>query len=1347
MKTPRKRSAPSQKLRAQAERRLAATPRDVAQLPVADVQKLVEELQVHQIELEMQNDELRRAKLELEQARDRYAGLYDFAPIALLTLDAHSQILEANLAAGHLLGVSRDQLLRQKFTKFIAPESQDVCYLMCREVFSTEGPQRAELELIDAKAKRVVVHLDAVRDATSSRRQCRLSLGDITEQKHAELAVLESQQFAETVLNSLTAHIAIVDQAGRIVSVNQRWRDFAKANGAAPEAVSVGANYLDACAHGARTETDIATIAAGLRAVLRGERPEFYHEYACHAPTRQRWFMMRVTPLRGARPPQVVVAHVDITERKQAEETLAREELLMRTTIDLIPGPFFVKDEQHCFLLANEYCARMMGASAPEELLGKTDEQFYSRAVAAGFRAAEESLLRSGESLVDNEETTPQPDGSSRVLLMTKLPFRDPAGKVIGLVGIGHDIRERKEAESALKAREAQLYSFVQEAPAAIAMFDRNMNYLAASRRWTSDHHVLPEIIGRNHYELHPDLSEQWKAIHRKGLAGETQSCDEDLWLKADGTREWWRWSVNPWLDARGKIGGILILAENITPRKEAEEGFGLFQSLANQSSDTFEVIDPETGRYLDVNANGPAELGCTRAEYLALRVTDIDPHVSMAHWRHFVKEIRASGTRRGEGTHRRKDGTMFPIEFNAKWVHLDRDYIVSVARDITERKRAEARITQLNRVQAILGRVDHAIVHLRDRQSLLEEICRVSVEKGGFQLAWVGLAGPHGVVRPAAQAGATGYLKGIRVTTHDVPEGGGPVGSAIREGRPVVIEDIEVDPRMAPWRARARKFGLRYAAAFPLRVADQVVGAFSVYASQVDFFVEDELALLTQVSEEISFALTAMADQLARKQAEAALRQSEARFKLIFETVPIGIALYTVHADGTFMRTINDALLRLCGITRAQYDEPGLYRRITHPEDLEVQRRFEQQVKAGTLQNFSMEKRYRQPRGRLVWVFFSYQRARHPDGSFEDLTTVVDITDRKHAEEALRRSEHQLSNFFSQAPIGLVLLSASGVILRANEAQLHLLGRSNEEYLGASFLDFAGDPAPGRELLERLAKKGTLRNFPMTQRRKNGQLRHVLVDATSFWNREQFQYSSLFMRDITDRIELEREILQATEREQRRVAQDLHDGLGQLLVGTAYLTSTLHEKLVAKSLPEARPLARILKVIYEAIAQTRNLARGIHPVEPEPNGLMAALETLAVRTKQLFDIDCRFLCRRAVLIQENTVATHLFRIAQEAITNAIKHGKPGRIELSLTETPERIVLAVRDNGAGLPARVKKNPGMGLRIMRYRAGMIGGSLVLQKEAGGGTMVVCTVRVPQKAPAVPRRGRPQKKESL
>src|SRR5262249_877667 len=139
-----------------------------------------------------------------------------------------------------------------------------------------------------------------------------------------------------------------------------------------------------------------------------------------------------------------------------------------------------------------------------------------------------------------------------------------------------------------------------------------------------------------------------------------------------------------------------------------------------------------------------------------------------------------------------------------------------------------------------------------------------------------------------------------------------------------------------------------------------------------------------------------------------------------------------------------------------------------------------------------------------------------------------------------------------------------------------------------------------------------------------------------------------------------------------------------------------------------------------------RSLARGLHPVAPEPDGLMAALEGLATGASDMFKISCRFERSAPVLIDDYPLAAHLYRIAQEAVTNSIKHGRAQNINIRLSSTPERVNLTVKDDGVGFPKAKPRRMGMGLRIMNYRAGMIGGSLVFEDKESGGTDLVCTV---------------------
>lgn len=211
------------------------------------------------------------------------------------------------------------------------------------------------------------------------------------------------------------------------------------------------------------------------------------------------------------------------------------------------------------------------------------------------------------------------------------------------------------------------------------------------------------------------------------------------------------------------------------------------------------------------------------------------------------------------------------------------------------------------------------------------------------------------------------------------------------------------------------------------------------------------------------------------------------------------------------------------------------------------------------------------------------------------------------------------------------------------------------------------------------------------------------------------------------DRKHLESEILEISEREQRRIGQDLHDGLSQRLRGIAYLSHVLAEELVQESLPAAKDARRITQLLGKAILEAHGLARGLFPISVEADGLMTALKELASNIKGIYKISCRLVCPKSVFNVDSSTAINLFRIAQEAVQNAIKHGKATRVVIRLTQKGDGVELVVKDNGRGLPRHFEKRQGMGLKIMDYRASMIGAELRVQRGNGGGTLLTCSLR--------------------
>jgi PAS domain S-box-containing protein len=212
---------------------------------------------------------------------------------------------------------------------------------------------------------------------------------------------------------------------------------------------------------------------------------------------------------------------------------------------------------------------------------------------------------------------------------------------------------------------------------------------------------------------------------------------------------------------------------------------------------------------------------------------------------------------------------------------------------------------------------------------------------------------------------------------------------------------------------------------------------------------------------------------------------------------------------------------------------------------------------------------------------------------------------------------------------------------------------------------------------------------------------------------------------DITERKRLEAEILDVSHRERRRIGQDIHDGLCQHLAGTAFAVKALEQTLATANSPLTADARVIARLVDEAITEARHIAKGLSPVELEPRGLVTALEQLVANVSSIFGVNCVFSCQQTVRLRDNETAVHLYRIAQEAMNNAVKHGRPKHIWVALTSVNGRVNLTVEDDGVGI-AEIPETKGMGLQIMAYRARMMGGLLDIQGQEGSGTIVTCSV---------------------
>lgn len=212
----------------------------------------------------------------------------------------------------------------------------------------------------------------------------------------------------------------------------------------------------------------------------------------------------------------------------------------------------------------------------------------------------------------------------------------------------------------------------------------------------------------------------------------------------------------------------------------------------------------------------------------------------------------------------------------------------------------------------------------------------------------------------------------------------------------------------------------------------------------------------------------------------------------------------------------------------------------------------------------------------------------------------------------------------------------------------------------------------------------------------------------------------------VVERRRLQEGYTEAVWEQQRKIAQELHDGLGQELSGVGYLAKSLAESLRGTEQFQIAEMAK--EGIGRSLDQIRGMAKGVLPVDLDSEGLMSALAQLAETTAAVYGIQCHHVCYNPVFVEDNGVALHLYRIAQESVTNAVKHGHPHQVTISLSSGAEGLKLTVRDDGSGLPAGPRRSPGSGLRIMRYRAAAIGAKLTLEPGPEGGTVVTCALPV-------------------
>ncbi len=621
-----------------------------------------------------------------------------------------------------------------------------------------------------------------------------------------------------------------------------------------------------------------------------------------------------------------VASFLDITERKQAEESLRATTARLETLFRVSPLGIFMVDANDIVQVWNPSAEKIFGWTSAE-VLGNPNP-----IIPADRRDEYEKIKKSindGTPIINYETTRINKHGETIDVSISSTAIFDDSGKAIGRMAIFADIRERKLAEKQLHESEARYRTLFEDSPISLLEedFSEAKKYVdelrrkgvADFRRYFAEHpdeiqHCasLVQIVDMNKTVLNwygiQSKSEFHKRLDRALHPNEYQSFVEEILALINGKSSY---EISISRIARdGKflhliINGtivpghedtwdrVLVSISDITERKRAEDSLKAseekFEKAFKASPDGIYLAELENGKLVEVNDGFEKLYGYTRQEALNKTSLELGLFAARADYEAFTAELRTHGrVKEKEFNIRAKDGEQKNILVSAELIDIHNTvHIVVVNHNITERKKFEDRILNLNRLYITISQINQTIIHQRDKLTLLREICRVAVEHGQFSMAWIGLINPPDTkVDPVVFAGAEkGYLKEIQIDFEDDVLGRGPTGTAVRERRCIICQDIATDPRMEPWRNLALERGYRSSAAVPIHERGKVAGALTVYSSEPNFFDKDDMNLLDEIGLDISFALDTINAEAERTRAEEALlRESALNAKMAME-------------------------------------------------------------------------------------------------------------------------------------------------------------------------------------------------------------------------------------------------------------------------------------------------------------------------------------------------------------------------------------------------------------------------------------------------------------------------------
>ncbi|HMI80097.1 MAG TPA: PAS domain S-box protein, partial [Ferruginibacter sp.] len=671
----------------------------------------------------------------------------------------------------------------------------------------------------------------------------------------------------------------------------------------------------------------------------------------------------------------------DITESRRSETAVRKAYEEKNAVLESIEDGFFAVDKNSLVTYWNKKA---------EKLLGKRRADVIGKNLHEIFDGRDSNIFYDNYKKAIRDNTTVRFEAFS--ILSNKWFAVSAFASDNGLSVYFKDVTDQKKDEEKIKESELRYRSIIEQANDAICIADPSMkildiNLYGCQMLGYSKAEFLQLSI--NDLFLSEDLLANPFRIEE--LRSGKVIRNERRFKRKDGTL------IDVEMSGRILVDGrFIVFGHDIAERKKAQDKIKeselRYRSLHEQATDAICITDPSL-KFIEINPYGCEIFGYTKEEALQLSLTDILFTEDLTDNPLKVAELGLGKTVRNERRLKRKDGTAVDMEVSTKLMEDGR--MIMFGHDITKRKKAEEKLRKANRLYTFISQVNQNIVHIKDESELFRNACQIAFEFGRFKIAWIGIIDKaNKTITVADQNGIP--IEDLPVFTNANYERNGPVDHVLRTGAYYLRNNIQQDPELESRKPLAAKHGIQSVIVLPVKKSGQIIGTFNLYAAEANFFDKEEIELLTDVTEDISFALDIFEKAKKQKETEELVVKNEKRFRALIEKSVDMKTLSTLDGEMIYG---SPSILGVLGYTPEEFCNRSAFE-LMHPDDIPGFREKRNEILNTPGRSFYSQNRFLHKNGSWIWCEGNVTNMLHEPGVHAMVSNFKDISDRKMAEQ-----------------------------------------------------------------------------------------------------------------------------------------------------------------------------------------------------------------------------------------------------------------------------------------------------------------------------------------------------------